>query len=63
MDIAYMPFVECCRRHVRGELQSQCRLVGLGDGVGEIGSESRLVVIITVVAEECIEALSLAVES
>ena len=58
-----MPFVECCRRHVRGELQSQCRLVGLGDGVGEIGSESRLVVIITVVAEECIEALSLAVES
>ena len=57
-----IPFVECLVRDTLGQLETELRLVGYGYGVGEIRGITRVVIIVAVVAQQCIDAAALPIE-
>lgn len=52
IDLSDAPFTLCHGGHIVGFLETQQDLAGHTDGVGEVGGIGRLVIEITVVAEE-----------
>ena len=62
IDLSDAPFPLCHGGHIVGFLETQQNLARHTDGVGEVGGIGRLVIEITVVAEERADASALPVE-
>ena len=54
--------MQCCLRHLVGQLQLQLHLPVDDEGVGQIRSETRLIIIVAVVAQQGTDALALGIE-